>query len=70
MKLLGTHLLRCPCKLLFFMINLFYFIADDIQYNIHMGSKKHVKVMMKRKRKLQDTTLHCDSNNEKKIVLS
>lgn len=28
-----------------------------------MGSKKHVKVMMKRKRKLQDTNLH----NEKKL---
>ena len=49
------------------MINLFNFVADDIQYNIHMGSKKHVRVMMKRKRKLQDTTLNCDSNNEKKL---
>ncbi|KAE9527068.1 hypothetical protein AGLY_013716 [Aphis glycines] len=37
--------------------------SNDIQYNIHMGSKKHVKVMMKRKRKLQDTNLH----NEKKL---
>ncbi|XP_022162711.1 tRNA dimethylallyltransferase, mitochondrial [Myzus persicae] len=41
--------------------------SNDIQYNIHMGSKKHVKVMMKRKRKLQDTTLHCDSDSEKKV---
>nr|QUH22250.1 tRNA dimethylallyltransferase [Megoura viciae] len=41
--------------------------SNDIQYNIHMSSKKHVKVMMKRKRKLQDTTLHCDNDNEKKL---
>lgn len=33
-----------------------------------MASKKHVKVMMKRKRKLQDTTLHCDSDSESKYV--
>lgn len=52
---------------IFFVINLFCFIVDDIQYNIHMGSKKHVKVMMKRKRKLQDTNLHNDSDNEKKL---
>lgn len=48
------------------VFNLIYLIADDIQYNIHMASKKHVKVMMKRKRKLQDTTLLCDSDNEDK----
>jgi len=41
--------------------------TNDIQYNIHMGSKKHVKVMMKRKRKLQDTNLHNDSDKEKKL---
>ncbi|XP_060837365.1 uncharacterized protein LOC132919642 [Rhopalosiphum padi] len=41
--------------------------SNDIQYNIHMGSKKHVKVMMKRKRKLQDTNLHNDSDKEKKL---
>ncbi|XP_015366387.1 PREDICTED: tRNA dimethylallyltransferase, mitochondrial isoform X1 [Diuraphis noxia] len=41
--------------------------SNDIQYNIHMGSKKHVKVMMKRKRKLQDTTLHSGCDNEKKL---
>lgn len=45
---------------------IFFFIVDDIQYNIHMASKKHVKVMKKRKRKFQDTTLHCDSDNEDK----
>lgn len=47
------------------MVIFSYFVADDIQYNIHMASKKHVKVMTKRrKRKLQDTNLHCDSDNE------
>lgn len=61
------HEMYCFTFFVFSMVNLFYFIADDIQYNIHMGSKKHVKVMMKRKRKLQDTTLHCDSDNEKKL---
>ncbi|VVC32895.1 Zinc finger C2H2-type,P-loop containing nucleoside triphosphate hydrolase,Matrin/U1-C-like, C2H2- [Cinara cedri] len=29
--------------------------SNDIQYNAHMASKKHVKVMKKRKRKLQDS---------------
>lgn len=32
-----------------------------------MASKKHVKVMKKHKRKLQDTTLLFDSDNEDKL---
>ncbi|XP_025416630.1 uncharacterized protein LOC112687878 isoform X2 [Sipha flava] len=40
--------------------------SNDIQYNIHLTSKKHARVMKKRKRKLQDITLNCDSDDEDK----
>jgi len=42
----------------------FVCVPDDIQYNIHMGSKKHAKVTNKRKRQPRDTTLHLDSDND------
>lgn len=48
------------------IINRFYCVTDDIQYNIHMASKKHVKVMKKRKRKHNDTTLNCVCDNDNK----
>lgn len=46
------------------MIDCFTLVADDIQYNIHMASKKHVLVMKKRKRKLQDAAPHGNSDGE------
>lgn len=47
---------------------LFYDFTDQTQYTIHMGSKKHARVVKKLfKRKLPDTSLQSESDEEDQL---